>query len=80
MNYINLINLLTVSDTANKFWKNFKLEVEDLIDDFESFFLMIKANTYDVLCEHFDPFVVNIFGLAILFLIVMLVATKIINK
>ena len=80
MFYIKLGLLLKTSTTSNNFFKKIQYEFKDLFEDFIDFFVLIKENTYDVLCQHFDPLVVNMFGIGIIFLLVMLIATKLINR
>ena len=63
-----------------KFWEKFVEEVKDLLHDFASVGSMIKEHTYDALASRFGDTVVSFFFIAIFFVIVMLVALKIINK
>ncbi len=57
-----------------------KYQMEDLFRSFKDFFMLIKENTYDVLCNNFGTDIVNLFCIALAALIVMLVATAIINR
>lgn len=80
MFYYKLDLLLKTSITSNNFFKKLQYEFKDLFDDFADFFDLIKTHTYDVLCQKFDPLVVNMFGIGLIFLLIMLIATKVINK
>lgn len=80
MFYYKLDLLLKTSTTSNNFFKKLQYEFKDLFDDFADFFDLIKTHTYDILCQKFDPLVVNMFGIGLIFLLIMLIATKIINK
>lgn len=57
-----------------------KYQVEDLFRSFSDFFIMIKENTYDVLCNNFGTDIVNLFCIALAALLVMIVAISIINR
>ena len=55
-------------------------EIKELFRDFANFFVMIKENTYDVLCANFGADIVNLFAIAIGFLLIMIIAMAIINR
>ena len=74
------INTLDFKEWLINLWKSFIAEVMDLLKDFADVFEIIKEHTYDVLCRQFGDMVVNLFGITLIFVIIMLVATKIINK
>lgn len=62
------------------FFKELIREIKELGQDFLDFFIIIKEHTYDPLCNQFGSMVVNLFGIGLIFLIIMLVANVIINK
>ena len=73
--------LFYLLDKAERtFLEELEYEVKDLFRSFVDFFYMIKENTYDVLVSNFGAEVVNMTLLAVLFITLMIVATKIINK
>ncbi len=74
------INLLDFKEWLQNVWEKIVEEFLDLIKDFADVFSIIKEHTYDVLCRQFGDMVVNLFGITLIFVIIMLVATKIINK
>ena len=61
-------------------WEAICEQFLDLLKDFAAVFTMIKEYTYDVLCKTFGSGVVNLFGITLIFVIIMLVALKIINR
>lgn len=69
-----------VGDWFTRFWKDLRHEVMELFEDIFDFFILIKENTYDVLCANYGTEIVNLLGLGLIFLIVMIVAMKIINR
>ena len=71
---------LSIKDWISNFLKQFWEQLLDLLKDFADFFGLIKEHTYDVLCKQFGDMVVNLFGITLIFVIIMLVAIKIINK
>ena len=75
-----IINTLDIKEWLSNVWEAFVEQVLDLLKDFGAFFSMIKEHTYDVLCRQFGDLVVNLFGITLIFVIIMLVATKIIQK
>lgn len=77
---MNGIYFLTIKESLTDIGHNLKIEFLDLLDDFKDFFLLIKTHTYDILCMKFGTEVVNLFGIALIFLAIMLIATKVINK
>ena len=62
------------------FLEELEYEVKDLFSSFVDFFYMIKENTYDVLVSNFGAEVVNMTLIAVFFIAVMIIATKVINK
>lgn len=75
------MTLFYLLDKAERtFLEELEYEVKDLFRSFVDFFYMIKENTYDVLVTKFGAEVVNMTLLAVLFITLMIVATKIINK
>ena len=73
-----IINTLDFKDTLSNFGKKFWEEVLDLLHDFVDVFDVIKTHTWDILCKQFGETVVSLFGLTLLFLVIILVALKII--
>ena len=63
-----------------KFWEAFCEEVKDLWHDFVEVGSIIKEHTYDALASRFGDTVVSFFFITVFFVLVMLVALKIINK
>ncbi len=75
-----LINTLDFKEWISDVGKSIGEQFQDLFHDFAEVFDVIKAHTYDVLCEHFGSGVVNLFGITLIFVIIMLVSIKIINR
>ena len=71
------IHLLQVKRTIGE---EIKYQIEDLFRTFTDFFIMIKENTYDVLCENFGADIINLFFIAGGALLIMIVALAIINR
>ena len=57
-----------------------KYEVKEVLDEFISFFQMIKENTFDVLAEKFGSTTVTIGFFFIAVVILMLILTAFIRK
>lgn len=75
------MTLFYLLDKAERtFLEELEYEVKDLFRSFVDFFYMIKENTYDVLVSNFGAEVVNMTLIAVFFIAVMIIATKVINK
>lgn len=75
------MTLFYLLDKAERtFLEELEYEVKDLFRSFVDFFYMIKENTYDVLVTKFGAEVVNMTLIAVFFIAVMIIATKVINK
>ena len=62
-----------------KFLEKIGKEAKDLINDFLSFFRLIKENTYDALVEKFGYVGVNLVLSALVVIIFMVIVTRIIR-
>ena len=75
------MTLFYLLDKAERtFLEELEYEVKDLFRSFVDFFYMIKENTYDVLVTKFGAEIVNMTLIAVFFIAVMIIATKVINK
>ncbi len=74
-----LESLMFLKDTRS-FWDKTKDALSDLWKEILDIFVVIKENTYDLLCNFLDPNVVNLLLVALAIIVVMLVAVVVINK
>ena len=77
---MNLLLYALEKSWWQKFWEKFVEEVKDLWNDFVSVGAMIKEHTYDLMAEHLGDTVTSMFFITVFFVMVMLIALKIINK
>ncbi len=79
---IDMMNFVYTLEKSwwQKFWEKFVEEVKDLWHDFVSVGEIIKEHTYDLMAKQFGDTVTSFFFITVFFVIVMLVALKIINK
>ncbi len=75
-----IINTLDFKEWLRDVGKSIGEQFMDLLHDFGEVFDVIKTHTYDVLCEHFGSGVVNLFGITLIFVFIMLISIKIINR
>ena len=64
----------------NSFFEGLKEDFQDLLKDFERFFLSIKEMVYDNLVDKFGATPINILLMGIGFLLIMLILSKIISN
>ena len=74
------IKLTTLEINIGSWFKNFWKDFTELFEDIVDFIILIKENTYDVLCANYGTEIVNLLGLGLIFLLVMIIAMKIINR
>lgn len=74
---MNILNYLLIKES---FADQLKNELQDIINMFEEFFLMIKEVTYDVLVNWVGGDITNMFLVGIGALAIMLIALAVINK
>lgn len=74
---MNVLNYLLVKETI---WDQLKEEVQDVLDMFADFFLMIKEVTYDVIANYIGTDITNLLLIAIGVIGVMVICISIINK
>lgn len=74
---MNILNYLLVKETI---WDQLKEEVQDVLDMFADFFLMIKEVTYDVIANYIGTDITNLLLIAIGVIGVMIICISIINK
>lgn len=78
---INLIILkIDIGNWFKSLGKSFQQEFRELFKDIVDFIMLIKENTYDVLCTNYGTEIVNLLGLGLIFLLIMIIAMKIINR
>ena len=79
---LKLLNLYLLSEENGfkKFLEGLKKDFLEVIDDFKKFFISLKEMTYDVLVAKFGETPINLLLLGLLFLIIMLVIIKFINR
>jgi len=75
--YLQLLNLLKDDRTIGE---KIKDQFFDILNEIKDFFIVIKENTYDLLCTFLDPMIVNLILIAIGIVIVMLIAITLINR
>lgn len=74
---MNVLNYLLVKETI---WDQLKKEVQDVLDMFADFFLMIKEVTYDVIANYIGTDITNLLLIAIGVIGVMIICISVINK
>lgn len=74
---MNILNYLLVKETI---WDQLKKEVQDVLDMFADFFLMIKEVTYDVIANYIGTDITNLLLIAIGVIGVMIICISVINK
>lgn len=74
---MNILNYLLVKETI---WDQLKEEVQDVLDMFADFFLMIKEVTYDVIANYIGTDITNLLLIAIGVIGVMIICISVINK
>ncbi len=74
---MNVLNYLLVKETI---WDQLKEEVQDVLDMFADFFLMIKEVTYDVIANYIGTDITNLLLIAIGVIGVMIICISVINK
>lgn len=74
---MNVLNYLLVKETI---WDQLKEEVQDVLDMFADFFLMIKEVTYDVVAGYIGADITNLLLIAIGVIGVMIICISVINK
>lgn len=74
---MNVLNYLLVKETI---WDQLKKEVQDVLDMFADFFLMIKEVTYDVIANYIGTDITNLLLIAIGVIGVMVICISVINK
>ena len=74
---MNILNYLLVKETI---WDQLKEEVQDVLDMFADFFLMIKEVTYDVIANYIGTDITNLLLIAIGVIGVMVICISVINK
>lgn len=74
---MNVLNYLLVKETI---WDQLKEEVQDVLDMFADFFLMIKEVTYDVIANYIGTDITNLLLIAIGVIGVMVICISVINK
>lgn len=74
---MNVLNYLLVKETI---WDQLKEEVQDVLDMFADFFLMIKEVTYDVVAGYIGADITNLLLIAIGVIGVMVICISVINK
>ena len=57
-----------------------KEQLQSIWREIVDFFVLIKENTYDLLCEIFDPTIVNLLLVGIGVVLIMVVAMAVINR
>lgn len=79
---LKLLNLYLLSQENDfkKFLDGLKKDFFEVIEDFKKFFISLKEMTYDVLVTKFGETPINMLLLALLFIIIMLVIIKFINR
>ena len=79
---LKLLNLYLLSEQNGfkKFWEGLKKDFFEVIEDFKKFFISLKEMTYDVLVAKFGETPINMLLLGLLFLVIMIVIIKIINR
>ena len=65
---MNILNYLLVKETI---WDQLKEEVQDVLDMFADFFLMIKEVTYDVIANYIGTDITNLLLIAIGVIIIL---------
>lgn len=74
---MNVLNYLLVKETI---WDQLKEEVQDVLDMFADFFLMIKEVTYDVIANYIGTDITNLLLIAVGVIGVMIICISVINK
>ena len=74
---MNVLHYLLVKETI---WDQLKEEVQDVLDMFADFFLMIKEVTYDVIANYIGTDITNLLLIAIGVIGVMIICISVINK
>ena len=79
---LKLLNLYLLSEQNGfkKFLEGLKKDFLEVIEDFKKFFISLKEMTYDVLVAKFGETPINMLLLGLLFLVIMIVIIKIINR
>ena len=79
---LKALNLYVLSkeNGFTKFLEGLKKDFLEVIEDFKDFFISIKEFVYDGLVERFGETPVNMLLLAAVFLIIMLIIIKLINR
>jgi hypothetical protein len=77
---MNMILYTLEKSWWQKFWEKFVEQVKDLWGDFVDVGIIIKEHTYDLMAKQFGDTVTSFFFITVFFVIVMLIALKIINK
>ena len=74
---LQILNLLKDDRTLGEKLKD---QFFDILAEIKDFFILIKENTYDLLCGFLDPMIVNLLLIAIGVVLVMMIAITLINK
>lgn len=74
------MNTLTYFLVKQTFWEQLQEELEDVINMFKDFFLMIKEVTYDVLVNAIGGDIVNLLLIALGVIGVMIICLSVINR
>lgn len=79
---LKLLNLYLLSQENGfkDFLDGLKKDFFEVIEDFKKFFISLKEMTYDVLVTKFGETPINMLLLALLFIIIMLIIIKFINR
>ena len=79
---LKLLNLYLLSQENDfkKFLDGLKKDFFEVIEDFKKFFISLKEMTYDVSVTKFGETPINMLLLALLFIIIMLVIIKFVNR
>ena len=75
-----LLQVFTFLKDTRSFWDKTKDQLGEIWEEIKDFFIVIKENTYDLLCTFLDPNIVNLLLLTLAVILVMVVAIVIINK
>lgn len=79
-NFMKIYFLAAEKSGFEKFIEGLREEFLDIVEDFTDFFVGIKESFYDMAIEKFGEMPVNLLLLGILFLAIMLIFLKIVNK
>ena len=75
-----LMQMLVLLKDDKSFWDKLKEQLLDVWHELLDFFIVIKENTYDLLCTIIDPSIANLLLIAIGIVVVMIIAITLINK